>query len=256
MRLTKSNYYSQEMNQKYWSASFVKSMLNCPASALAELRGEYERPKTSALMVGSYVDEALTGNLDKFKAEHPEILKKDGTLKADYVLAEEMIARAKSDETFMRFMKGRHQSIKTGTIDGIPFKAKFDIYVPGERIVDLKTVKDTQPVYKQGMGKVNFADAWNWVLQMAIYQHLEGHGLPCYLAVITKESPCDIALIQIEQYRMDAELQFLRSILPKLDAMRSGIIEPDRCDSCAYCRATRKLNAPIGLDFYDGGNVE
>ena len=44
MQLTAENYYSIEANNAYMSASFVKSMLNCESMAIAELRGEYERP--------------------------------------------------------------------------------------------------------------------------------------------------------------------------------------------------------------------
>lgn len=256
MELNQDNYYSPEMNRAYWSASFVKAMLTCPAAAMAELNGEYTRPTHSALQIGSYVDEALTGDIVQHRKMHPELFKRDGTLKADFVLAENMVSRAMEDKTFMEYLTGECQQIFTGVIGGLPFKGKFDVYVPGERIVDLKTVKDMKPVYKPGIGRVNFADAWEWPLQMAIYQRLEGHKLPCYLAVITKEDPCDLALIQVEQYRLDAAMEYLESILPKLDAIRSGIIEPERCDNCAYCRKTRKITGPMGLDMYDGGNEE
>ena len=30
LKLTSKNYYSQEANQAYWSASFIKSMMDCP----------------------------------------------------------------------------------------------------------------------------------------------------------------------------------------------------------------------------------
>jgi hypothetical protein len=53
-RLTAANYHSTEMNNRYWSASLLKSFLECPARAFAELSGEYERPKSDALLVGSY----------------------------------------------------------------------------------------------------------------------------------------------------------------------------------------------------------
>lgn len=118
LRLTKKNYHSKEANRAYWSASFVKAMLRCPAAAMAM---EPEEPST-ALLVGSYVDAFFEGTLDSFKADHPELFKRDGTLKADYLQAEEMIERARSDKVFMEYMQGRKQIIKTGTIGGLPFK--------------------------------------------------------------------------------------------------------------------------------------
>ena len=85
LRLTKRNYYSEEANREYWSASFVKAMLRCPAAAMA---AEPEEPST-AILVGSYVDAYFEGTLDCFREDHPELFKRDGTLKADYLQAEE-----------------------------------------------------------------------------------------------------------------------------------------------------------------------
>lgn len=246
LRLTKRNYYSAEANREYWSASFVKAMLRCPAAAMA---AEPEEPST-ALLVGSYVDAYFEGTLERFREDHPELFKRDGTLKSDYVQAEEMIERARSDKVFMEYMQGRKQVIKIGTIGGLPFKCKMDVYKKGKRIVDLKTTRNTEPIYKPGEGWVTFADAWEWPLQLAIYQAIEGNRLPCFLAVITKESPADLAVIEVTQERLDAELQRLLDKLPYLDAIRSGIIEPPRCGRCAYCRRTKKLSGPVSLaDF-------
>ena len=91
---------------------------------------------------------------------------------------------------------------------------------------------------------------------MAIYQALDGNSLPCYLAVITKEDPPDIDVVQIPQYMLDAEMDILAEKMPYFDAIKQGVIEPERCESCAYCRATKKLTAPKQLsEFYEiGGN--
>ena len=250
MRLNKDNYHSREANEEYYSASFIKSMLECPAMAMAELRGEYVRKPSTALLVGSYVDAYFGGQeeFEQFKVEHPEILKRDGALKSDYIRADEMIQKAISDPLFMEFMQGDKQVIMTGTIFGYPFKIKMDAYMPGQRIVDLKTAKDMEPIYKAEQGKITFAEFWNWPLQMAIYQKVEGNKLPTYLNVITKEDPPDIAVIEIPQHHLDAELEVLAEKMPYFDAIKTGVIEPPRCGKCAYCRKTKALNAPINLD--------
>lgn len=259
-KLTADNYHGLVMNNLYWSASLVKSFWDCPARTMAELRGDYERPKTEALMVGSYVDAAFESKnaLNRFKNEHPELYKRDGSLKAEYVKAEAMVKRAQEDPVFMDYMRGRKQVIKAGKLFGVPFKAKFDVlHVNGKvprdqwRIVDLKTVKDFKPVYKPEQGRLNFADAWNWPLQMAIYQALDGRHLPCYLAVITKEDPPDIGVFQISQERMDMEMELLTEKMEYFKAIRAGIVEPERCENCAYCRATRKLYKPRTLEELD-----
>lgn len=261
-KLTRDNYHGIEANLNYWSASFVKEMLSCESRAMAELSGEYERPKTEALMVGSYVDAAFesSGAFNRFRAEHKDdIQRKDGKLRAEYAKADEMIKRAKSDPTFMRFMQGRHQVVMTATLFGVPFKARFDVLrdswkVDDKRIVDLKTVRDFKPQYKPGEGLLNFASAWNWPLQMAIYQAIyekrKGQKLPVYLACISKEDPPDIAVVRIPQEQIDAEMDFLTEKMERFKAVRSGIIEPERCENCAWCRMSKKLNGPIDLDMF------
>lgn len=236
MRLTKRTYFLPEMERKYWSASQIKRYLKCPASASEPLES------STALLVGSYVDSYFEGTLASFREQHPEIFKRDGGLKAEYVKADEMITRAKADPVFMDYMKGRKQVIKTGKIGGLPFKIKMDVYRKGERIVDLKTAKDMKPI-----GRATFADYWEWPLQMAIYQAVEGHRLPCFLAVITKEDPPDIAVIEIPQQTLDQELERLLDMLPRFDAMKQGIILAPRCECCSYCRRTKKLAGPVSL---------
>ena len=250
MQLNKDNYHSREANEQYYSASFIKSMIECPAMAMAELRGEYMRKPSKALLVGSYVDSYFGGQdeFQQFKANHPEMFKKNGELYSDFIRADEMIQKAISDPLFMEFMQGKKQVIITGTIFGYPFKIKLDVLKEGERIVDLKTVKDMEPIYKEGQGKVTFAEFWNWVLQMAIYQTVEGNQLPTYLNVVTKEDPPDIAVIEIPQHHIDAEMEVLAEKMPYFDAIKSGVIEPPRCDKCAYCRETRVLSRAINLD--------
>ena len=257
--LTPENYYSHEAGQIYFSASQVKSFKKCEAMAAAEIRGEYMRPFSTALAVGQYVDEALTGDLEEWLPLHPEILKRDGTLKSDFECAKLMVERAMRDPMFMDFMDGEHQAIFTANLFGSKFKAKFDV-LGADRIVDLKTVKDMNSVYLPGQGRVDFATAWDWPLQMAIYQEIyrqnEGVKLPCYLCVITKETPADIAIIEIEQERMDAELEWLKAVMPRYEAIKEGIIEPERCGHCAYCRETHTLTGPVKLGEYEFGGIE
>ena len=262
MQLNEMNYFSHEADVEYFSASQIKSFKKCEAATMARLNGLYLQPMSEALMVGQYVDAALTGDLDEWCGCHPEIRKRDGTLKAEYMKASEMVGRANRDDLFMEFMEGERQTILTAELFGVPFKAKFDVLGP-DKIVDLKTVRDLKPQYLPGQGRVDFATAWDWPLQMAIYQQIykkiEGVLLPCYLAVITKETPPDIRLIKIEQERMDAEIAWLEQALPRYEAIKSGAIEPERCECCEWCRESRVLTAPESLDDFDeigGANNE
>ena len=90
-KLTEKNYFSPEMNRKYMSVSQYKAFCKCEAAALAELNGTYEKPKSRALTLGSYVDEMLTGTAksqEKFITEnYAELFKKNGEPYADVAKA-------------------------------------------------------------------------------------------------------------------------------------------------------------------------
>ena len=253
MLLNSDTYYTREANEVFWSASQVKDFLSCEARAMATIKGEYVQEPTQALLIGSYIDAYVEGlqSFARFHDEHPEIYKRDGSLKAEFARAQMMVDRMERDQTFMEYLTGEKQTILTGELWGLPFKAKLDIYRPGERIVDLKTVKDLEPVYVKNEGRLAYYDAWNWPLQLAIYQRLEGHRLPCYLAVVTKEDPPTLDLVEIPQWRLDAEIEWLSTIMPRLDAIKSGVIEPERCESCAYCRESKIITGPRTIERMD-----
>ena len=256
MELTSKNYHSFEANEAYWSASLIKDFMSCEARAIGTLRGEWQPPASNALRVGSYVDAYFEGPdaLEEFAANNPQIFKKDGTLKAEFIQADEMIARAESSKVFMEYLDGEKQVIKTGTLFGeFPFKIKMDVYVPGKRIVDLKTVRDMEPIYRKGEGRLDPIEFWRWTTQGAIYQAVEGNRLPFYLAIITKEDPPDLHLFQIDQRVLDAEMEWLKTKLPRFDAIKKGIVEPKRCEDCAYCRWSHKITGP---ELYTGEDQE
>jgi hypothetical protein len=164
--------------------------------AMAELNGEWKREDSVALLVGSYVDAWFEGTLDVFEGSHPEIFKKDGTLKAEYIKADEIIARVSRDELFMKYMSGRKQAVKTGYIEGVPFKIKIDSYHKGKAIVDLKVIKDFEPIWNEEKGiRQSFIEYWGYDFQAAIYQAIEGENLPFYICAVTKENHPDLEII-------------------------------------------------------------
>lgn len=98
--LTRENYFDKENELKYFGSSQFKSFMKCEASTMARISGETEEETSTALLVGSYVDAHFEGTLDLFMAQHPEILKRDGSLKAEYTQANEIINRLERDEMF------------------------------------------------------------------------------------------------------------------------------------------------------------
>ena len=81
MILSDSNYYSGKSNWRYMSVSQYKQFQKCEAAAMAELKGEYVPERGRALLLGSYVDEMLTGTKEaqeKFLEENRgELFKKN-----------------------------------------------------------------------------------------------------------------------------------------------------------------------------------
>lgn len=249
MNLTEDTYFSSEANAAYMSASQFKAFDRCEAAALAELKGEYVPERSTAMLVGSYVDAYFSGQAERFREENPGIFKRDGTLKAEYLQADAIIRRIERDGMFMRYISGEHQKILTGEIAGVPFKAKVDSYHHGRAIVDLKIMRDFQPVYVEGKGRVPFAEAWGYDIQGAVYRAVEGDNLPFVLAAATKEREPDIALLAIPPDVLDTALEYVTSKAPRFAAVKSGEIQPERCGHCDYCKATKVLDSL--LDYRD-----
>ena len=247
MILTNENYFSSEAGREYMSVSQYKQFRSCEAAAMAEIKKEWVRPTTTALLVGSYVDAWFESTLDAFRVEHPEIFKKDGSLKADYVQAEEIIERVQQDEVFMEYMSGEKQRIFTAELFGIPWKIKIDSLLP-DRIVDLKVMRSMERI----MGK-SFVEHWGYDLQMAIYaavvKKATGMDLETFLAVVTKQTPSDLDVIHIPDWRREELLDDVKRHLPRIIQVKTGQMEPERCGVCEYCRATKKIEAPIDFEL-------
>lgn len=254
MEITNNNYFSPEANEMYMSSSQFKDFLKCEACAMAKLKGAYNQPVTTALIVGSYVDAYFEGTLDNFRKQHPEILKRDGDLKADYVQADYIIERVTHDKLFMKYMSGEKQVIMTGEIEGVPFKIKIDSYHKGKAIVDLKVVKDFQQIWDNNVkAKVPFVEYWGYDIQGAIYQEIAyqktGVRLPFFLAAVTKENEPDLCLMNIPQERLDVCMTTVRALVKRFQAVKHSAELPSRCERCDYCKNTKVLTSII--DYRD-----
>lgn len=254
MILTNDNYYSREANLEYLSVSQYKDFQKCEAMARAKIRGEWEQPKSTALLVGSYVDAWFEGTLDEFKAEHPELFKRDGSLKADFSKAEEIIQRVQQDELFMEYMSGEKQTIFTAELFDAKWKIKIDSLLP-DKIVDLKVMRSMERI----MGK-SFVEHWGYDLQMAVYaevyRYATGKVMDTYLAVVTKQEPSDLEIIHVPDWRREELLEDVAKRVPRILELKSGRAEPERCGVCEYCRATKKLKEPIEFEWVGLSNAE
>ena len=255
MKLTQRNYYGAKANQAYFSVSQFKDFLKCPAMAMAKLNGEYTPERGRALILGSLVDEMLTGtkkSQEKFIEENrSELFKKNGDPYADVEQAMETVERVRKQPLMMHYLSGKNQQIMTGEIAGVPVKGKFDSYKPGEFLVDLKYLKSLRsPNLFE-----NVLDYWKYPMQMAVYQELvfqnTGKRIPCYIVAATKESPAHITVCEIDQYTLDKELEEVKTNLPYFQKIKNGEIEAERCEcyDCDYCTESKVLTEPIPYEL-------
>ena len=273
MELTRENYFSQEAQTAYMGSSQFKDFLSCEAAALAKIQGRYKPPASRSMLVGSYVDAWYSGELPDFTERHPDMFKKDRTLKADFLAANAIIDRMQADRLYSLLMSGEKQAIRTGKIAGVPFKIKIDSLLdaaacrqiaeefPGAApalgfgdgaIVDQKVMRDLGDVWSDEERRmVPFAQAWGYDIQGAIYQAVEGHMMPFILAVGTREEPADLAALYIPDDALRAKLYEVEDLAPRFQAIKEGREEPRRCERCPWCRATRTLRTIV--DFRELG---
>lgn len=270
MVLVEENYFSEEAQKYYTGSSQIKSFLDCPAKTMAEINGEWKEEPSQSLLVGSYIDACVTGTLNVFVAKHPEMFKKDGTLKSEYLKAEYAINRIQRDKMFWKYVNGDHQTIMTAvynikenkwykeedkkeiSIDDVPIKIKIDSYFPDKVIVDLKYVKDFNPIWNdKTQKKENFVDYWKYTLQGALYQKVievnTEKKLPFFIAAVTKEEEPDLAILNIPQDVLDKELYSLENegILEVVRNYKNNLEKPPRCEHCNYCKNTKEITKII-----------
>lgn len=179
MELTESNYYGLEANKEYSSNSQIKDFQECEVTAMKRINGEIVDEPTIDMLIGQYVDEALTGNLEEWKENHPEIIAKTGKnvgcLKSDFQKCELMVDICKNDKKFMQYLSGEKQVIMTGVIYGLPIKIKMDVYDEKHNvIVDLKTTKSiTTPCwnkkahqYQDSLRLMAIFSRWQYIVRL------------------------------------------------------------------------------------------
>lgn len=250
MILTSSNYHGLEANKEFWSVSLFKAFDRCEASGLASVQGQYEREQTDALLIGSYVDAYFSGEMDEFiKRDGDKLFKKNGELYAKFEHANDIIDTVEAQPLMMEFLKGEKQVIRTATMFDVPWKIKMDVF-NGERIVDLKCVKDFDSIYKEGSGRVSWVEYWGYDIQGAVYQKIEqissgrDKPLPFYIVAVTKEKVPDVAVIEIPQHVLDTALKIVEAKIDRFDLVKMGEIEPERCEKCEWCKSTKLLTVP------------
>lgn len=232
LELDQNNYYSLEANQQYFSVSQYKDFMKCEAMAMAKINGTYQSAMTKAMLTGSFVDAYFEGTLDAFMKEHPAVFTRKQELRSEFRKANEIIARIRSDELFMKFMSGEKQRIMTFDLFGVPWKMKMDSYLPGTCITDLKVV-----------ARFKSLPFWRYDLQGAVYQAgvlmNTDELLPFYLVVATKERTIDLDVFQIPQPTLNMALDEIERNIGHYTEVKQGLAPPAYCGKCDYCKSIK-----------------
>ena len=270
MKLTESNYYSPAMNKKYCSASQYLSFIGrpavpgCEARTMAELNGDYVPETTKAMLIGSILDALWEGaTTEELVDRFPDCVSTRGAtkgqIKSEYYQAIQLFNRTKQDPLFSKYMSGEKQVIMTGEIEGLPFKIKMDSFHPGIAIVDLKTTQDSHPMHRYfdrltGQ-RLPFYLWWAYDAQLSIYREIvrqnTGDTLPCFIAAIDKKPHPRPEVIQLDETLLDNALESVKQNCKKIIMLKSGEIEPIRCDNddCDYCRDTYTCKGITSSEF-------
>lgn len=239
-------YYSKEANRFYWSVSQYKDFCKCEAMAMAKIRGEYEQPTTKAMLIGILCDRWFEGTLEQLRQESPNIFYcRNGSLRADFRKADQIIKRVQRDERFMLYMSGEKQKILTFEMFGAPWKMKMDAFNEGICITDLKIVQNFKSL-----------TLFRYDLQGAPYQYgceYNGYGqLPFYLAAATKEAVTNFDIFQIDQPTLDMALREIEGKMPRFIAVKAGLEEPHYCGVCDYCKSVKKARIRNYSELLEG----
>jgi len=261
MELNSSNYFSLEANKEYMSNSQYSGFLECESKELAKLTGEHIEDDKDAFLIGSYVHAWNDGKLDEFKADHPELYKKDKSMYEKYAIAQKMVDTIQNDRFAMFSLgKGKSEVILTAELFGAKWKIMLD-RDDEKRWIEIKTTKSIKERYWQynelteRNEQVNFIEKWNYVRNAAVYAEVERLARcretwkEAVLLAVSKESIPDKEIIslynphvQTDGYVFSQELSQIEANMPRILAVKAGIEKPISCGKCAYCLGKKQLS--------------
>jgi hypothetical protein len=267
--MNRENYFSLEANKQYMSVSQYKSFREeyggCEAAALASLKGEWVDEEKTVFIEGHFLHSWQEGTLEEFKANNPDLYSSKGPtagqLKSNFQHCNKMIETLERDPFVMKVLSGQKERIFTASLFGVPWKIAIDSYRPEMKsFADLKAMRDIGGKFwnKDAQCYENFISHYGYDLQFAVYAEVERAAnnrpeedwfIP-HMVVVTKHEEPDHEVIYFDSEAIRAKLFEVEANLPRVLAVKNGEAEPQRCENCDYCRATKRLTkAKFYRDF-------
>lgn len=264
MTLTSDTYHGIEANRAYVSHSQVKAWQECPSRWHAEfIAGTYKRPESDALLIGSYVDMAITqpGEFGAWRAKQDwpwavrtkkGVTARTGELLKSAANADAMIAALEAyPEAMALLTTGTNQAIVTATIGGVPVRIMADCLCRTfQRMVDLKTCKDLDATEwnEREHERQHWIDYWSYWQQMEFYRQVihaaEGWWASPTIVAVDKGDPPRVSMYDMGGYadashRLAMARDRITTALSEMRHFRQLDTPPDeRCGTCHYCRVT------------------
>ena len=271
MNITPENYHSIEVKREWLSHSQYRRWLECGAAMKAELDGKYTPPMTEALMVGQYVDRAVTvpTEFDAWcKAHEGEIASaKTGKKYAAFAKADALIARVQGDELYWAVVEGcKAQVVLQGEIGKVPWLYMADFLREDAKtatLLDFKTAKgfgDEWTIEEVNMGseyrtvrtRVPWYDAAGYWRQLSVGRFLfhQQHSVFPLCGILAaskpppddflgKPRPCGLGAWYLPEgeLRFDREISQIKNRLTDIMAWKRGDVPAPACGECDWCRS-------------------
>jgi hypothetical protein len=255
MTLTTDTYHGIEANRAYVSHSQIKAWQQCPSRWHAEfIAGTYTRPESDALLIGSYVDMAITQPAEFAEwAESVGVLKKDGKPYSKFELADRMIAAVKASSLAISLLSGDSQRILTTTMHDVPVRMMADdLNRVANTMTDLKTTRDLDNTEwnTEAHERQHWITYWSYWQQVAFYQAIvelvEGWTPDPWIVAVDKGDPPRVGVYQMHGYgdadtMLDMAWNDIETALKAMASYRNIDTPPPaeaRCNTCGYCRDT------------------
>lgn len=251
MNLTHENYFSPEMMMQFMSTSQFKAFESCEAKALAELRGDIVVDK-EVFKEGHYFEACLNGTESEelFLMQNPDMVSSRGAtkgdLKSNYQRVQGSVEAFRRQPMFMDIVnRSKPQIIVTGTIAGLDFKGCVDfLNIETLNGYDTKAMANFKKVWSDAEHSyVNWYFAYGYHYQAAIYRELIrqtfGRAGTQGILAVTKEEIPNVSALTFTEEILDNAIEIITEFAPRYDGIKRGIIEPEPCGHCEYCRANK-----------------
>ncbi|MEK3770085.1 PD-(D/E)XK nuclease-like domain-containing protein [Paenibacillus sp. FSL R5-0887] len=258
LKLTRDNYFSLEAQRQYMSVSQFKGFLpsygGCEAQSMAKLAGEWEDSQKTAFDEGHFLHAWNEGTLPDFKANNPSIYSSQGPtkgqLKANFKHLTKLIEVLENDPKVMNALAGEKEVIMTASFHGIKWKIMIDSYNPEKATFsDLKGLQSIDKTFwnKESRAPESFIQHYGYDIQMAVYAEIERRAtnnkewlLP-HLVVVTKETVPDHDIAFLSHENIPRALNIVANNIERVKAVKSGLVQPVRCEKCDYCKLDKKV---------------